>query len=95
MESKFWKCPVFGSVKFNGRETPHKWATGIFWKFDDGVNTRTKVITTIDNMSIDNQLGSDCKLHLDCKLLEGLVDIRIFKNIPQKIEAMQIPRNQG
>jgi hypothetical protein len=90
LESKSWKCPVFGSVKFiNGREIPPKWATGIFWKFDEGVNTRTPR-TTIDRMSIDNQLGSDYKLRLDCKLLEGFVDIRIFRDIPQKIESIPL-----
>ena len=89
LESKSWKCPVFGSVKFDGREIPQKWATGIFWKFDEGVNTRTPG-TTIDRMSIDNQLGSDYKLRLDCKLLEGFVCIKIFKDIPQKIEAIPL-----
>lgn len=85
LESKLWKCPVFGSVKFiNERKIPHKWATGIFWKFDDGVNTRTKG-TTIDRMSIDNQV-----MPLYCKLPEGCVDIRIFKDIPQKIEAIPL-----
>ncbi|MDD4497017.1 MAG: hypothetical protein PHV51_02520 [Methanosarcinaceae archaeon] len=83
LESKFWNCPVFGSVKFINRKIPSKWATGIFWKFKDGVNTSTKG-TTIAHISIDNQCVLD-------KLPEGVVDIRIFKNISQKIEAMEIP----
>jgi hypothetical protein len=91
LESKSWKCPVFGSVKFiNGREIPPKWATGIFWKFDDGVKITKRKGTTVDLMSIDKQLGSDCKLRLDCKLLEGFVCIKIFKDIPQKIEAIPL-----
>jgi hypothetical protein len=85
LESKLWKCPVFGSVKFiNGRKITQKWATGIFWKFANGVNIKTEG-TTIDRMSIDNQI-----MPLYCKLPEGCVDIRIFKDIPQKIESIPL-----
>lgn len=89
LESKFWRCPVFGSVKFKGfRTIPSSWATGIFWKFDEGVSTRTKG-TSIDRMSINSHD------HFDCYLQEGRFYIKIFQNIPQNIEKMQIslPKN--
>lgn len=52
LESKYWGCPIFGSVKFiNGYEIQEIWRPGIFWPFKENVNTRTKG-TDVDKLMI-------------------------------------------
>ena len=91
LESKYWKCPVFASVKFiDGRTIPDKWSTGIYWKFGEGATAGTPG-TTIDRMSLEHQPS-----YLEPPLVEGSVDIRIFKDIPgsiRRIKDSEIPVN--
>jgi hypothetical protein len=52
LESKYWECPIFGSVKFiNGYEIQESWKPGIFWSFKENINTRTKG-TTVDKITV-------------------------------------------
>ena len=52
LESKYWGCPIFGSVKFiNGYEIQESWKPGVFWSFKENINTRTKG-TTVDKITV-------------------------------------------
>ena len=68
--SKKWKCPVYGSVIFYGREIPERWPSGVL---ANGKNGNSKTWRYEDNL-IENVGG----LYLNQP--EGRVRVSIFKD---------------
>jgi len=78
--SKTWGIPIFGTGIFYRRDIPSAWPTGIYWKLGEQVHCTYDEIALPTDQSIS-----------PIPVPEGHVEVRLFTDIWNSIEAMRIP----